>query len=89
MPYYDELLQMGNEIGDHSYTHLINPPTAPVSETLSTASAAAGATQITVDALPSYNGATLGMVVSDANRRLRGEHDHHGVFRPMRRQAIL
>ncbi len=27
LPYYDELLQMGNEIGSHSYTHLINPPT--------------------------------------------------------------
>ena len=27
LPYYDQLLQMGNEIGSHSYTHLINPPT--------------------------------------------------------------
>ena len=27
LPYYDELLQMGSEIGSHSYTHLINPPT--------------------------------------------------------------
>ncbi len=26
-PIYDQLLQMGNEIGDHSYTHLIAPPT--------------------------------------------------------------
>ena len=26
-PIYDQLLQMGNEIGSHSYTHLINPPT--------------------------------------------------------------
>jgi serralysin len=27
LPYYNQLLQMGNEIGSHSYTHLINPPT--------------------------------------------------------------
>ena len=27
LPYYDELLQMGNEMGSHSYTHLLNPPT--------------------------------------------------------------
>ena len=27
IPIYDQLLQMGNEIGSHSYTHLINPPT--------------------------------------------------------------
>ena len=26
-PIYDQLLQIGNEIGDHSYTHLMTPPT--------------------------------------------------------------
>ena len=26
-PIYDSLIAMGNEIGSHSYTHLINPPT--------------------------------------------------------------
>ncbi len=26
-PYYDAILAMGSEIGNHSYTHLINPPT--------------------------------------------------------------
>ncbi|MBV8576369.1 MAG: hypothetical protein JOZ58_15230, partial [Acetobacteraceae bacterium] len=26
-PIYDQLLEMGNEIGSHSYTHLLNPPT--------------------------------------------------------------
>ncbi|MBV8400177.1 MAG: hypothetical protein JOZ17_15770 [Acetobacteraceae bacterium] len=26
-PIYDQLLSMGNEIGSHSYTHLLNPPT--------------------------------------------------------------
>jgi Ca2+-binding RTX toxin-like protein len=25
-PYYQQLIAMGNEIGNHSYTHLINPP---------------------------------------------------------------
>lgn len=29
-PYYDDLLEMGNEIGTHSYTHLIDPPTTTV-----------------------------------------------------------
>jgi serralysin len=27
LPYYKSILAMGNEIGSHSYTHLINPPT--------------------------------------------------------------
>jgi hypothetical protein len=64
--YYDQLLEMGNEIGDHSYTHLIDPsqPLTPVTATTSTA-ASTGATQITVSTLPSYNGATIGMIVSD------------------------
>ena len=66
LPYYQELLAMGNEIGDHSYTHLIAPPTTTVSETTTTATAA-GATQIVVSQLPTYNGATLGMTVTDAN----------------------
>ena len=26
-PYYQAIIAMGNEIGNHSYTHLINPPT--------------------------------------------------------------
>ncbi|RBP07126.1 hypothetical protein DFR50_12956 [Roseiarcus fermentans] len=63
-PYYDQLLQMGNEIGDHSTTHLLNPPTTTVPAT-TTADAAAGSTQIKVSALPAYNGATLGMIVTD------------------------
>ncbi len=32
LPYYNQLLQMGNEIGDHSYTHLLNPPSGVPSE---------------------------------------------------------
>ena len=65
LPYYDQLLQMGNEIGTHSDTHLINPPTPAITASTATASGP-GATQITVTSLPSYNGATLGMVVTDA-----------------------
>ena len=30
-PYYNQILAMGNEIGSHSYTHLINPPTVDAS----------------------------------------------------------
>ena len=65
-PYYDDLLEMGNEIGTHSYTHLIDPPTTTVTADASV-EATAGSTQITVSALPAYNGATVGMVVTDAN----------------------
>ncbi len=66
-PYYLQLLQMGNEIGTHSLTHLIDPsqPTAPVTTT-TIGTTIAGATQVNVSALPSYNGATLGMIVTDA-----------------------
>jgi hypothetical protein len=65
-PYYDDLLEMGNEIGTHSYTHLIAPPTTTVTATTSI-EATPGSTQITVSTLPSYNGATVGMVVTDAS----------------------
>ena len=65
-PYYDQLLQMGNEIGDHSYTHLIDPPTTTFPET-TTVATLAGSPQVTVNALPSYNGATLGMTVTGTN----------------------
>ena len=33
LPYYQDLLAMGSEIGNHSYTHLLNPPTTTVTET--------------------------------------------------------
>ena len=56
---------MGNEIGTHSYTHLIDPPTPPVTETLSHGCGRRRDPDH-VSALPSYNGATLGMFVSDA-----------------------
>ena len=65
-PYYDQLLQMGNEIGTHSYTHLIDPPTTTVLETTE-GDTPAGSTQVKVSALPSYNGATLGMTVTGTN----------------------
>ena len=64
-PYYDAILATGSEIGDHSYTHLIDPPTTTVPETTAT-DTPAGATQVTLNALPSYNGATVGMTVTGA-----------------------
>jgi hypothetical protein len=63
LPYYQAIEALGGEIGNHSYTHLINPPTTTVTETIATA-VAAGATQITLSALPSFAGATIGMTVS-------------------------
>ncbi len=32
LPYYKSILAMGNEIGNHSYTHLINPPVGVAGE---------------------------------------------------------
>src|ERR1700678_1287912 len=65
-PYYDDLLEMGDEIGTHSYTHLIDPPTTTVTAT-TTVEATPGPTQLTVATLPSYNGSTVGMIVTDGN----------------------
>jgi serralysin len=63
LPYYQDLLAMGSEIGNHSYTHLLNPPTTTVTET-TTADTPAGSTQITLGALPSFAGVTVGMTVT-------------------------
>jgi serralysin len=63
LPYYQALEAMGGEIGNHSYTHLINPPTTTATETTATATSA-GSTQVTLSALPSINGVTVGMLVT-------------------------
>ncbi|HEX3860808.1 MAG TPA: cadherin domain-containing protein [Stellaceae bacterium] len=74
LPYYQQILDMGGEIGTHSYTHLINPPTLQSmtdgslsgwteAETTKTATAA-GSTQVTLNALPSFYGITVGMIVT-------------------------
>jgi hypothetical protein len=73
-PYYQAIQAMGGEIGSHSYTHLVDPPTIqnPTTGGLSgwtttahaATTAAAGSTQITLDSLPSFNGVTVGMIVT-------------------------
>ena len=65
LPYYDAILATGSEIGNHSYTHLINPPTTTVNETTA-APTTSGSTQVTLNTLPSYNGVTVGMTVTGA-----------------------
>ena len=55
---------MGGEIGNHSYTHLINPPTTTAATTADTP---AGSTQVTLATLPSFAGITVGMTVSGLN----------------------
>jgi serralysin len=60
LPYYQQILDMGGEIGSHSYTHLINPPATTftahvVGDTL------AGSTTITLDQVPNFYGITVGM----------------------------
>ncbi len=65
-PYYQALLAMGSEIGNHSYTHLINPPTTTfTAHTVGTTPA--GSIQVTLDTVPSFYGITVGMVVSGLN----------------------
>ena len=63
LPYYKALLALGSEIGNHSYTHLINPPTTTITET-TVGDTPAGSTQITLSALPSFAGVTVGMFVT-------------------------
>ena len=65
LPYYKALLAMGSEIGNHSYTHLINPPTTTITET-TVGDTPAGSSQITLSALPSFAGVTVGMFVTGA-----------------------
>ncbi len=43
-PYYDQILQMGSEMGDHSYTHLISPPAVDASGNPVPTTVVAGAT---------------------------------------------
>jgi serralysin len=61
LPYYKAIQATGGEIGNHSYTHLINPPTTTAA---TTADAPAGSTQVTLAALPSLEGITVGLTVT-------------------------
>jgi serralysin len=68
--YYKELLAMGSEIGTHSYTHLINPPTGTFTAVTS-GDTKAGSTTITLTgAPPSFAGVTVGMLVTASNGAL-------------------
>jgi serralysin len=69
LPYYQDLLAMGSEIGTHSYTHLINPPTETFTAT-TTSDAPAGSTTITLNSVPSFAGVTVGMFVTASNGAL-------------------
>ena len=96
LPYYQDLLAMGSEIGTHSYTHLINPPTGTFTAVTS-GDTPAGSTTITLTgAPPSFAGVTVGMFVTASNgahwyehaaprrrrrRRLRRQHAGHGGVR--------
>ena len=69
LPYYRAIQAMGGEIGNHSYTHLINPPATTVAAT-TTADTPAGSTQVTLATLPSFAGVTVGMVVTRSARSI-------------------
>ena len=66
LAYYKAIEAMGGEIGNHSYTHLVNPPATTVAETTTT-DTPAGVDQLTLAALPSFAGVTVGMVVTGLN----------------------
>ena len=70
LPYYQDLLAMGGEIGTHSYTHLINPPTETFTATTA-GDTPAGSTTITLTGVPpSFAGGTVGMFVTASNGAL-------------------
>ncbi len=67
LPYYQDILAMGSEIGNHSYTHLINPPTETFTAT-TVGDTPTGSTQITLTtAPPSFGGNTVGMFLTDGS----------------------
>jgi serralysin len=61
LPYYQQIQALGGEIGSHSITHLINPPTKTFT---AVGSASAGSTTITLDQVPAFYGITVGMWLS-------------------------
>jgi len=65
LAYYKAILATGSELGTHSYTHLVNPPTQTFTTTTASATSA-GSTTITLNSVPSFAGVTVGMLVSGA-----------------------
>ncbi len=65
LPYYQAILATGGEIGNHSYTHLINPPTETFTA-MTVGDTPAGSIQIKLNSVPSFAGVTVGMIVSGA-----------------------
>jgi hypothetical protein len=62
LTYYKAIEALGGEIGTHSYTHVIAPPTTTfTAHTVGVTPA--GAIQVTLDQLPSFYGITVGMMV--------------------------
>jgi serralysin len=60
VPYYQQIQALGGEIGSHSYTHLINPPTTTFTAHVA-GNTPAGSTTITLDQVPNFYGITVGM----------------------------
>jgi serralysin len=63
LPYYQAIQAIGGEIGNHSYTHLINPPTTTFTAT-TVGDTPPNSTQITLSSVPSFAGVTVGMFVT-------------------------
>ena len=85
LPYYKAIQATGGEIGNHTYTHLINPPTTTAA---TTADAPAGSTQVTLAALPSIEGITVGLTVTLRRSEHRREHDRHCGVRQHRDHLV-
>jgi hypothetical protein len=66
LTYYKAIEALGGEIGTHSYTHVIAPPTTTfTAHTVGVTPA--GSIQVTLDQRPSFYGITVGMVVKGLN----------------------
>jgi serralysin len=79
LAYYKAIQAMGSEIGNHSYTHLINPPSTTFTAT-TVGDTAPGSIQITLDSVPSFAGVTVGMTVTGLNIGARADSGHIAAY---------
>jgi hypothetical protein len=82
LPYYQQILALGGEIGAHSDTHLINPPATTFTAT-TVGDTPQGSTTITLDHVPAFYGITVGMWLTGtgigSNTQLPGDAGEGGA----------
>ncbi len=67
LPFYQEMQGLGIEIGNHSYDHLLNPPTETFTAVTATDTPAGSDEIVLTDPPPSFGGSTVGMLVAGPN----------------------